>query len=60
MITLTVNGQQHTLDVEPETPLTGTKFGCAIAQCGACSVHINGAITRSCQMHSKAAWRASP
>jgi isoquinoline 1-oxidoreductase alpha subunit len=61
MITLTVNGQQHTLDVEPETPLlwvlrdelglTGTKFGCGIAQCGACSVHINGAITRSCQIH---------
>jgi isoquinoline 1-oxidoreductase alpha subunit len=58
MITLTVNGQKHTLDIEPETPLlwvlrdelglTGTKFGCGIAQCGACSVHLNGAITRSC------------
>ncbi|HTC08189.1 MAG TPA: (2Fe-2S)-binding protein [Acetobacteraceae bacterium] len=60
MITLTVNGQKHALDIEPETPLlwvlrdelglTGTKFGCGIAQCGACSVHLNGAITRSCQV----------
>jgi isoquinoline 1-oxidoreductase alpha subunit len=58
MITLTVNGQTHALDVEPETPLlwvlrdelglTGTKFGCGIAQCGACTVHLNGAATRSC------------
>ena len=58
MITLTVNGQKHALDVEPETPLlwvlrdelglTGTKFGCGIAQCGACTVHLNGAATRSC------------
>ena len=53
MITLTVNGQKHALDIEPETPLlwvlrdeiglTGTKFGCGIAQCGACTVHLNGA-----------------
>ena len=60
MITLTVNGQKHALDIEPETPLlwvlrdelglTGTKFGCGIAQCGACSVHLNGAVTRSCQV----------
>jgi isoquinoline 1-oxidoreductase alpha subunit len=60
MITLTVNGLKHALDIEPETPLlwvlrdelglTGTKFGCGIAQCGACSVHLNGAITRSCQV----------
>jgi isoquinoline 1-oxidoreductase alpha subunit len=60
MITLTVNGQKHTLDLEPETPLlwvlrdelglTGTKFGCGIAQCGACTVHLNGAATRSCVM----------
>jgi isoquinoline 1-oxidoreductase alpha subunit len=60
MITLTVNGQKHTLDIEPETPLlwvlrdelglTGTKFGCGIAQCGACTVHLNGAATRSCVM----------
>jgi isoquinoline 1-oxidoreductase subunit alpha len=58
MITLTVNGEKHALDVEPETPLlwvlrdelglTGTKFGCGIAQCGACTVHLNGAPTRSC------------
>ena len=60
MITLTVNGQKHTLDIERETPLlwvlrdelglTGTKFGCGIAQCGACSIHLNGAATRSCQV----------
>src|SRR5271155_65020 len=58
MITLTVNGQKHALDIEPETPLlwvlrdelglTGTKFGCGIAQCGACTVHLNGQATRSC------------
>jgi isoquinoline 1-oxidoreductase alpha subunit len=60
MINLTVNGQKHTLDLEPETPLlwvlrdelglTGTKFGCGIAQCGACSVHLNGNVIRSCQL----------
>ena len=58
MITLTVNGEKHTLDIEPETPLlwvlrdelglTGTKFGCGIAQCGACTVHLNGEAIRSC------------
>jgi len=58
MITLIVNGQPHQLDVDPQMPLlwvireviglTGTKFGCGIAQCGACSVHINGEIARSC------------
>ena len=54
MITLNVNGKIHNVDVEPETPLlwvlreqiglTGTKYGCGIAQCGACSVHIDGAV----------------
>ena len=57
-ITLTVNGQVRSLDVEPDTPLlwairdtlglTGTKFGCGITQCGACTVHINGKAERSC------------
>lgn len=57
-VTLTVNGARHTLDVEPEMPLlwvirdelglTGTKFGCGIAACGACTVHIDGVATRSC------------
>jgi isoquinoline 1-oxidoreductase subunit alpha len=58
MISITINGQTHQLDVEPETPLlwvirdeiglTGTKFGCGIAQCGACTVHVNGDAVRSC------------
>ena len=60
MITLKVNGTQHQLDIEPETPLlwvmrdelglTGTKFGCGIAQCGACTVHVDGEATRSCSV----------
>jgi isoquinoline 1-oxidoreductase subunit alpha len=60
MITLTVNGTQHDIDLEPDTPLlwalrdavglTGTKFGCGIAQCGACTVHINGKARRSCSV----------
>ena len=60
MITLTVNGQSHTFDIEPETPLlwvlrdeiglTGTKFGCGVAQCGACTVHIDGRAMRSCSV----------
>jgi isoquinoline 1-oxidoreductase alpha subunit len=59
-ITLTVNGQPHTLEIEPDTPLlwvlretlglTGTKFGCGIAACGACTVHIDGRAERSCSI----------
>ena len=57
-IQLKVNGVSHDLDVEPDAPLlwvirdeiglTGTKFGCGIAQCGACTVHVNGQALRSC------------
>jgi isoquinoline 1-oxidoreductase alpha subunit len=60
MAKLNINGQIHDVQVEPETPLlwvireqvglTGTKFGCGIAQCGACSVHINGEVMRSCSI----------
>ena len=58
MISLTINGTDYELDVEPSTPLLwvireqaqlhGTKFGCGIAQCGACTVHLNGTPIRSC------------
>jgi isoquinoline 1-oxidoreductase alpha subunit len=60
MISITVNGKAHQLDVEPEMPLlwvirdelglTGTKFGCGISMCGACTVHVNGEAVRSCGM----------
>ena len=60
MARLNINGKLHDLPVEDEMPLlwairehaglTGTKFGCGIAQCGACSVHINGEVMRSCSI----------
>jgi isoquinoline 1-oxidoreductase alpha subunit len=60
MVTLNINGQSHEVDVSPDTPLlwalrdvlgmTGTKFGCGIAQCGACTVHLDGNPVRSCML----------
>ena len=60
MITITVNGKRRSLDIENDAPLlwvirdelglTGTKFGCGIAQCGACTVHIEGVAQRSCSV----------
>ncbi|MFK7955344.1 MAG: (2Fe-2S)-binding protein [Lysobacterales bacterium] len=65
MLTINVNGQDHQVDVDPSTPilwvlrekvgLTGTKFGCGIAQCGACTVHLGGAPIRSCSVPVSAA-----
>lgn len=58
MVTFRLNGEEHALDVDPSMPLlwairenlglTGTKFGCGLAQCGACTVHVNGSAIRSC------------
>ena len=66
---LTVNGQHQSVDADPSTPLlwvlrdhlgmTGTKYGCGIAQCGACTVHIDGNPTRSCQVPLESAAGAS-
>ena len=60
MVKLNVNGKVHDVDAPPDTPvlwvlrewlgMTGTKFGCGIAQCGACSIHLDGAVTRSCML----------
>ena len=60
MINLNINGKRYQVDASPETPLlwvirehvklTGTKYGCGIAQCGSCTVHIDGEATRSCQV----------
>jgi isoquinoline 1-oxidoreductase alpha subunit len=65
MARLTINGKSHVLEVDPDTPLlwaireqaglTGTKYGCGIAQCGSCTVHIDGAPVRSCVVPVSAA-----
>ena len=66
--TLTINGTDHSVDLPPEVPLlwvlrdavglTGTKFGCGVAACGACTVHIEGEAVRSCQVALGDVWGA--
>ena len=61
-VSLNINGTAHEVDIEPETPLlwvirdaiglTGTKFGCGIAKCGACTVHIDGQAVKSCNINA--------
>ena len=65
MVSITVNGVKHDVDVPPDMPLlwvvrdelgmTGTKFGCGVAQCGACTMHIDGVATRTCVLPVSAA-----
>ena len=64
-ISLNINNATHSVDIEPETPLlwvlrdslnmTGTKYGCGVAQCGACTVHIDGQPVRACQTPASSA-----
>ncbi|MDQ8727679.1 2Fe-2S iron-sulfur cluster-binding protein [Bradyrhizobium sp. LHD-71] len=69
MINLTVNGQQHAVDADPDKPLlwvlredlglTGTKYGCGVAACGACTVHVDGEAARSCSLPLRSVAKAA-